>query len=62
MLKWDAWHEDKGKDGMFDHLWKGPYQIVEDQGNNSYVLQEANGDSFRGGHVNSWFLKHYLTL
>jgi len=24
VLKWDAVHEDKGKHGKFDHLWKGP--------------------------------------
>ena len=29
VLKWDAQHEDKGKHGKFDHLWKGPYHIVE---------------------------------
>ena len=29
VLKWDAWHEDKGKHGKFKHLWKGLYQIVE---------------------------------
>ena len=61
MLKWDAWHEDKGKHGKFDHLWKGPYQIVENRGHNSYVLQEANGDFFPGGPINGQFLKHYLT-
>ena len=46
VLKWDARHEDKGKHGKFDHLWKGPYHIAEDYGNNSYILQEVNGDSF----------------
>ena len=25
VLKWDAQHEDKGKHGKFEHLWKGPY-------------------------------------
>ena len=29
VLKWDARHEDKGKHGKFDHMWKGPYQILE---------------------------------
>ena len=27
VLKWDARHEDKGKHGKFEHLWKGPYLI-----------------------------------
>ena len=38
VLKWDARHEDKGKHGKFDHLWKGPYLILENHGNNSYTL------------------------
>jgi len=62
VLKWDARREDKGKHGKFEHLWKGPYQIAEDHGNNSYVLQEINGDPFSGGPINSRFLKHYLIL
>lgn len=62
MLKWDARPEDKGKHGKFEHLWKGPYQIAEDHGNNSYGLQEIDGDPFSGGPINGRFLKHYLTL
>lgn len=61
VLKWDAWHEGKGKHGKFKHLWKGPYEIVEDCDNNSYVLRVANGDFFPGGLVNGQLLKHYLT-
>ena len=60
VLKWDAWHEDKGKNGKFNHLWKGPYQIVENQEENYYVLQEANGNFLLGEPVNGPFLKHYL--
>ena len=30
VLKWDSRHEDKGKHGKFEHLWKGPYKILED--------------------------------
>ena len=61
VLKWDARHEYKGKDSNFDHLWKGPYQIVEVQENNTYVLHKASGDFLIVGLVNSHFLKHYLT-
>ena len=32
VLKWHARHEDMGKHGKFEHLWKGPYQISEDHG------------------------------
>ena len=31
VLKWDAQHEDKGKHGKFSHLWKGPYQIADQE-------------------------------
>ena len=61
VLKWDVRYEDKGKHGNFDHIWKGPYQVAEDQGNNTYVLQEGNGDFFVGGPINGLFLRHYLT-
>lgn len=61
VLKWDARYEDKGKHGKFDHLWKGPYIIAIDQGNNTYVLHEVNDDFMVGGPINIHFLKHYLT-
>ena len=60
VLKWDARHEDKGKHGKFDHLWKGPYLIAENHGNNSYTLQGFDGDPFFSRHVNGKFLKHYI--
>ena len=60
VLKWDARHEDKGKHGKFEQLWKGPYQISEDHGNNSYSLQGINGDPFSAGPINGRFLKHYI--
>ena len=61
VLKWDARYEDKGKHGKFYHLWKGPYQVAKVQGNNTYVLQEANSDFLIGGTFNGHFLKHFLT-
>ena len=61
VLKWDARYEDKGKHGKFDHLQKGPSQVAYDQGNNTYVVQEANGDLLVGEPVNDHFLRHYLT-
>lgn len=27
VLRWDARNEEKGKHGMFENLWKGPYKI-----------------------------------
>ena len=61
VLKWDSRHEEKGKHCKFENLWKGPYQIAKDHGNNSYSLQEVNGDSFLARPVNGRFLKNYLT-
>ena len=60
VLKWDARHKDKGKHGKFDHLWKGPYLISENHGNNSYSLQGFDGDPFLVGPINGRFLKHYI--
>ena len=60
VLKWDARHEDKGKHGKFEHLWKAPYQIAEDHGNTSCSLREVSGNSFSAGPVNGRFLKHYI--
>jgi hypothetical protein len=42
-LKWDTQNEEKGKHGKFDHLWKGPYNIVVYHGNNAYILEDLNG-------------------
>lgn len=61
VLKWDSRYEDKGKHGKFDHIWKGPYKITVDQGNNTYVLQEVNGDFMATRPINGHFLKHYPT-
>ena len=38
VLKWNARIEDKGNHRKFDHLWKGPYQIVAYYGKNYYTL------------------------
>lgn len=61
VLKWDARYKEKGKHGKLNHLGKVPYQVAHDQGNNTYVLQEENGDLLAGGPANGHFLKHYLT-
>jgi hypothetical protein len=58
--KWDMRNEDKGKHQKFDHLWLGPFNIVAYHGNNSYLLQDLNGDLIGEGPMNGRFLKHYL--
>jgi len=60
VLKWDAFHEDKGKHGKFDHLWKGPYKVATFKGNNAYMLEELEGGFVSGAPVNGRFLKHYF--
>ena len=61
VLKWDTRHEYKGKHGKFDHLWKGPYLITKNHGNNSYSLQGFDGDPFSARPINGRFLEHYIT-
>ena len=60
VLLWDAAHEEKGKNGKFDHLWKGPYNILAFRGNNSYILEEMEGGMVFGAPVNGRLLKHYF--
>jgi len=59
-LKWDAVHEDKGKHGKFDHLWKGPYKVAALRGKNAYMLEELEGGFVSGAPVNGRLLKHYF--
>jgi hypothetical protein len=60
VLRWDARNEDKGKRGKFDSLWKGPYMIQAFIGNNTFLLNNADGTDLLGGLVNGRMLKHYL--
>eukprot|EP00253_Pinus_taeda_P010277 PITA_10277 len=36
VVKWDSRRDDKGNDGKFDSLWRGPFIIQAVQGNNTY--------------------------
>ena len=38
VLKWDHPNDEKGKNTKFQHLWVGPYQIVEKLGPSTYKL------------------------
>jgi hypothetical protein len=60
VLRWDARYEDKGKHGKFDSLWKGPFMIQAFRGNNTFLLNNANGTYLPGGPVNDRMLKHYF--
>ena len=57
---WDATHEEKGKHGNFDHLWKGPYRVASFRGKNAYVLEEMQGGMVSGAPVIGRLLKHYF--
>ena len=59
VLLWDAPHEEKGKHGKFDHLWKGPYKITSFRGKNAYILDEMEGGIVSRALVNGRLLKHY---
>ena len=60
VLKWDSRREDKGKNGKFDSLWRGPFVIQAVQGNNTYFLENLDGTEAEEGLVNGRMLKHYF--
>ena len=60
VLQWDAPHEEKGKHGKFDNLWKGPYKIVAFIGKNGYIQEEMEDDFVSRVPVNGRLLKHYF--
>jgi hypothetical protein len=60
VLKWDAFRKDKGKHGKFDSLWIGLFVITQVQQNNTFLLQNLEGEEVFGGPVNGHFLKLYF--
>ena len=60
VLLWDAPHEEKGRHGKFDHLWKVSYKISSFTGKNPYLLEEMEGGLVSGASVNGRLLKHYF--
>ena len=59
MLRWDTRREDKGKHAKFDNLWFGPFSIVEVKGNNTFILQNLQGE-YSSFPFNGKYLKHYI--
>jgi hypothetical protein len=57
VLKWDAPRQEKGKHSKFDALWFGPFKILEAFSNNTYRLQDLEGNEVFNGPVNGHFLK-----
>jgi hypothetical protein len=59
VLKWDARKEDAGKHDKFDHIWCGPFKIVDSEGNNSFLLENLDG-KILNAPINGRFLKHFM--
>jgi hypothetical protein len=57
VLKWDAPRQDRGKYIKFDALCIGPFKISEIFSNNTYRLQDLEGQEVFNGPVNGHFLK-----
>jgi hypothetical protein len=55
VLKWDAPRQDRGKHNKFEALWIGPFKISEVIPNNTYRLQDLEGEEIFGGPVNGHF-------
>jgi hypothetical protein len=60
VLKWDAPRQDRGKHNKFEALWIGPFKISEVFLNNTYRLQDLEGEEVFNGPVNGHFLKKFL--
>ena len=56
VLRWDARRDEKGKHGKFDNMWFSPFKIAKILGNNTFVLQNLEGEEILGP-VNGQFLK-----
>ena len=59
VLRWDTRREDKGKHDKFDPLWYGPFKINEVRMNNTFMLENLEGEVL-DMLVNGQYLKHYL--
>jgi hypothetical protein len=57
VLKWDAPRQDRGKHKKFDAPWIGPFRITEVFSNNTYRLQDLEGEEVFNGPVNGRFLR-----
>jgi hypothetical protein len=57
VFKWDAPRQDKGKHSKFDALWIGPFKISDIFSNNTYGLQDLEGEEVFNNPVNGHFLK-----
>ena len=56
VLKWDVPKQDRGKHKKFDALWIGPFKISEVFLNNTYRLQDLEGEEVFNDPLNEHFL------
>ena len=59
VLRWDTRREDKGKHGNFNPLWYGPFRIVGARANNTFFLENLDGETLQLP-VNGQYLKYYF--
>ena len=59
VLRLDSRREDKGKYRKFYPLWYGPFRITEARENNTFFLENLDGDTLQLP-VNGQYLKHYF--
>lgn len=59
VLWWDIRREDKGNHEKIDNLWFGPFNIAKFKGNNTFILQNLEGE-YSSLLVNGRYLKHYI--
>jgi hypothetical protein len=57
VFKWDTPRQDKDKHNKFDALWIGPFKIFEIFSNNTYGLQDLEGEEVFNYPVNGHFMK-----
>ena len=59
VLKWDKLSETKDKHMKFQHLWLGPFQVVEKIGQGTYRLKTLQGETEKlpvnGQHIKRYF-------
>ena len=60
VLKWDKAHREKGKHTKFQRLWLGPFQIIEEIGPSTFLLQDLLGKT-NSFSVNGQILKKYFS-
>lgn len=59
VLQWDVGRSEKGKHREFDPLYFFPFRVVEVKRNNTFVLENLEGDTLKIS-VNGQFLKPYF--